>query len=206
VGWLPAPTKGNAQRYFVHGRETATAITIHRRPRLFADRSVLERVLSRNCPRLVLLLPRRCASVSSLTRSTQALAGTEVSTMSSSRWRLMARGDQRARLSIGSKEIPVARLGTPNSRKAARTSLMGSGGGMNRSADRSDRGFLTSGLSAMMWLENMLYGSPPVPTQGSRHGCDQEKTGAVRRLIKTTHHAHTSHCATCGRVRMRFQS
>ena len=91
--------KGKAQRCFVQGRVTTTAITIHRKPGLLTDCFRLESALSRVMAALLILLPQRRSSVSSMTRSTLAPAGTKVSTMSKSSWRLTATGDHCARLS-----------------------------------------------------------------------------------------------------------
>src|SRR5207237_10402485 len=91
--------KGNAQRRFVQGSVTTRAMVIQRNPLVLTARSLLERRLSRQCPRLLILRPQRRSRVSSITISTVPPACTKVATSTCNSLRLTASGDQRARLS-----------------------------------------------------------------------------------------------------------
>jgi hypothetical protein len=91
-------TNDNAHRCVVQGSITTIALTIQCTPELLPERSVLDRALSRECPRVLIGRPQRRSSVSSMTRSTHASAGTTGSTISRSTWRRTASGDQRARV------------------------------------------------------------------------------------------------------------
>src|SRR5205807_7994606 len=66
-------------------------------------------------------LPKLRSSVSSMTRSRLSPAGTKVSTISKSNWRLTARGDQRARLRTWWKLLQLPAISLPVERRAAAT-------------------------------------------------------------------------------------
>ena len=88
-----------AQRRFVHGTVTTNSIVTKRKPLLLTDCSLLERSLSRQCPRLLILRPQRRSKVSSMTISTLPPAVTKLLTKTCNSCRLTCKEDQRARLS-----------------------------------------------------------------------------------------------------------
>lgn len=69
----------------------------------------------------LILLSHPCSSVSSMTRSTQAPAATNLSTISKSSWRLTANGDHRAQPSTWWKLLQWTAWSLPLARRAAVT-------------------------------------------------------------------------------------
>src|SRR5436305_15218480 len=58
--------KGSAHCRFVQGRVTTKAMVTHRKPGVLTERFLLERRLSRQCPRLLILRPQRRSRASSI--------------------------------------------------------------------------------------------------------------------------------------------
>lgn len=90
---------GKAQRSFVQGRVTTTAMVTQRKPLLLTECFLLERRLSRKSPHLLILRQERRSKVSSMTISTLPPAGTPLLTKPCNSCRLTCKKDERARLS-----------------------------------------------------------------------------------------------------------